>query len=327
MDKWQTGGGGGGGGGGMSVASAGSDPFLPVSAATAQAPMMAPTEALPVLDKPPAPEAPNSSTTITASSGNYFQQESAPSTSETAASDKSDKKYPWNSSSSNNNVKSSSTGTTASVDQNGIETQKLKDGGGEISNDNIQNSFMDDSLYDRAIMLQPSNHSYPGSDDDDDGKKEIRAAVAMAEATQLDNEMNDSARQAPGTNTNINLTSSTNHVTQQQLASDKFIPVIVDQNSAAAAEYEDFILNNPPDDDRSLGQTVASSTYGEDRVKVVNQSLLDPYGDKGTYTGVVLRSTGMPHDLGRMIYEEDGRIYEGDWSVFVDLFVLCLPYC
>jgi hypothetical protein len=66
-------------------------------------------------------------------------------------------------------------------------------------------------------------------------------------------------------------------------------------------------------DDITLGQTVASSTYGEDRIKVVEKELLDPYGDKGTYTGVVLRTTGMPHGLGRMIYEEDGRIYEGDW--------------
>ena len=75
-----------------------------------------------------------------------------------------------------------------------------------------------------------------------------------------------------------------------------------------------------PSDEKSLGQTVASSTYGEDRQKVVNKSLLDPYGDKGTYTGVVLRSTGMPHGLGRMIYEEDGRIYEGDWYVLVFFF-------
>ncbi|CAJ1966023.1 unnamed protein product [Cylindrotheca closterium] len=66
-------------------------------------------------------------------------------------------------------------------------------------------------------------------------------------------------------------------------------------------------------DNQSLGQTVASSTYGEDRQKVVNKTLLDPYGDKGVYTGVVLRTTGMPHGLGRMVYEEDGRIFEGDW--------------
>lgn len=67
------------------------------------------------------------------------------------------------------------------------------------------------------------------------------------------------------------------------------------------------------EDNQSLGQTVASSTYGEDRQKVVHKTLLDPYGDKGVYTGVVLRTTGMPHGLGRMVYEEDGRIFEGDW--------------
>jgi len=77
-----------------------------------------------------------------------------------------------------------------------------------------------------------------------------------------------------------------------------------------------FPMHN--DDERSvggmsLGNTVASSTYGEDRQKVVSQTLLDPYGDKGRYSGVVLRSTGMPHGLGRMVYEDDGRTYEGDW--------------
>jgi len=64
-------------------------------------------------------------------------------------------------------------------------------------------------------------------------------------------------------------------------------------------------------DQQSL--TVASSTYGEDRQKVVNHNLLDPYGDKGCYTGLILKSTGMPHGSGRMVYEEDKRIYEGEW--------------
>jgi hypothetical protein len=50
----------------------------------------------------------------------------------------------------------------------------------------------------------------------------------------------------------------------------------------------------PDDDDNaSMGQTVASSTFGEDRQKVADQVILDPYGDKGTYTGIILRSTGM----------------------------------
>jgi len=66
-------------------------------------------------------------------------------------------------------------------------------------------------------------------------------------------------------------------------------------------------------DEQTVGNTVATSTYGEDRQKVVNQTVLDPYGDSGVYTGVILLSTGMPHGLGRMVYQDDGRTYEGDW--------------
>jgi hypothetical protein len=67
-------------------------------------------------------------------------------------------------------------------------------------------------------------------------------------------------------------------------------------------------------DETSIGQTIASSTYGDDREHVRDQKLLDPYGDSGKYTGVILRSTGMPHGVGRMIYDDDGRTYEGDWK-------------
>jgi hypothetical protein len=67
------------------------------------------------------------------------------------------------------------------------------------------------------------------------------------------------------------------------------------------------------EDNASVGHTVASSTFGEDRYKVVNQTILDPYGDKGTYTGVILRSTGMPHGSGEMLYQEDKRVYTGEW--------------
>lgn len=93
-------------------------------------------------------------------------------------------------------------------------------------------------------------------------------------------------------------------------ASDRFTPKYVHPG-----DDDDDISHHPGEtvDERSVEQTVASSTYGEDRQKVVNKQLLDPYGDKGVYTGVILRSTGMPHGLGRMIYDEDGRIYEGDW--------------
>jgi hypothetical protein len=67
------------------------------------------------------------------------------------------------------------------------------------------------------------------------------------------------------------------------------------------------------DDSASMGQSVASSTYGEDRQRVHDQVILDPYGDRGHYTGVILRSTGMPHGAGRMVYQEDRRTYDGEW--------------
>jgi hypothetical protein len=68
-----------------------------------------------------------------------------------------------------------------------------------------------------------------------------------------------------------------------------------------------------PDDNASQAQTVASPTFGDDRQNVVNKSILDPYGDRGFYTGVILRSTGMPHGSGKMLYQEDQRTYDGEW--------------
>ena len=98
---------------------------------------------------------------------------------------------------------------------------------------------------------------------------------------------------------------------------DEAPPIVPNNEDVTIATFGEnsFLKNNyhDGDDGKSLGNTVASSTYGEDRQKVVAQTLLDPYGDKGKYTGIVLRSTGMPHGLGRMVYEDDGRTYEGDW--------------
>eukprot|EP00934_Nitzschia_sp_Nitz4_P002347 Nitzschia sp. Nitz4//scaffold104_size75438//34677//39307//NITZ4_005658-RA/size75438-snap-gene-0.114-mRNA-1//1//CDS//3329532392//2347//frame0 len=93
-------------------------------------------------------------------------------------------------------------------------------------------------------------------------------------------------------------------------ASDTFEPRVL-----GPGDDDDDISHHPGEtpDEASLVQTVASSTYGEDRQKVSNQTLLDPYGDQGVYTGMILRSTGMPHGRGQMVYDEDGRIYDGDW--------------
>lgn len=48
--------------------------------------------------------------------------------------------------------------------------------------------------------------------------------------------------------------------------------------------------------------------------QVTDMDVTDPYGEKGSYTGSVNLSTGMPHGRGRLEYERDGRWYEGDWK-------------
>lgn len=67
---------------------------------------------------------------------------------------------------------------------------------------------------------------------------------------------------------------------------------------------------------RSTTSSTASSSlagsvslYNVDSLEVT-----DPYGEKGTYTGSISKSTGMPHGHGRLEYDEAGRWYEGYWK-------------
>jgi hypothetical protein len=70
----------------------------------------------------------------------------------------------------------------------------------------------------------------------------------------------------------------------------------------------------------SLTMTDAS-TKRDSPEEVVEQVLLDACGDKGVYTGDVLRRTRKPHGSGHMVYE-DGRMYIGNWYV-VSYSVFC----
>jgi len=67
------------------------------------------------------------------------------------------------------------------------------------------------------------------------------------------------------------------------------------------------------DDDDHSGPSEVSTTYGEEEMQVFDKILSDPYGDRGIYTGVVLRTTGMPHGPGRIQYPDVGRSYDGEW--------------
>jgi len=48
-------------------------------------------------------------------------------------------------------------------------------------------------------------------------------------------------------------------------------------------------------------------------ILVTNRPIVDPYGEKGVYTGTLCKSTLMPHGKGRLEYEKESRWYDGDW--------------
>mmetsp|Transcript_31613 Transcript_31613/g.46650 ORF Transcript_31613/g.46650 Transcript_31613/m.46650 type:complete len:757 (+) Transcript_31613:66-2336(+) len=88
------------------------------------------------------------------------------------------------------------------------------------------------------------------------------------------------------------------------------IPFEIDQDDSQSINEE---LTLATGFDNTDDCTFATSTCDEERLDVINKKLADPYGDRGIYTGVLLRSTGMPHGLGRMVYDDDGRTYDGEW--------------
>lgn len=186
------------------------------------------------------------------------------------------------------------------------------------SSDDTQNMFKIPSNSNNKEKLYPSvDETLVGNNDtnnNDPGKSLLTSINRGQNVAKVDRYISNntplvSTVGTPMSNKTINRKISMN----ESMSSDRFDPVYVAQNALKDEDLAKEATFYPNDDDKSLGQTVASSTYGDDRVKVVNKKLLDPYGDKGTYTGVVLRNTGMPHGLGRMVYEEDRRVFEGDW--------------
>lgn len=58
---------------------------------------------------------------------------------------------------------------------------------------------------------------------------------------------------------------------------------------------------------------VTNVNVSTDTFFVTDRQIVDPYGEKGVYSGALSKSTGMPNGRGRLEYEKEGRWYEGDW--------------
>jgi hypothetical protein len=72
------------------------------------------------------------------------------------------------------------------------------------------------------------------------------------------------------------------------------------------------ICSSVGDESSVANNSVASSTFGDDRRTVRSQLIKDKHGDQGQYTGVVLKSSGLPHGSGHMTYD-GGWTYDGNW--------------
>ena len=62
-----------------------------------------------------------------------------------------------------------------------------------------------------------------------------------------------------------------------------------------------------------LKQDEMDTDVATDTLYVAGKPIVDPYGEKGVYTGALSNSTGMPNGKGRLEYEEEGGWYEGGW--------------
>eukprot|EP00531_Pseudo-nitzschia_arenysensis_P006812 CAMPEP_0116136932 /NCGR_PEP_ID=MMETSP0329-20121206/11993_1 /TAXON_ID=697910 /ORGANISM="Pseudo-nitzschia arenysensis, Strain B593" /LENGTH=832 /DNA_ID=CAMNT_0003631843 /DNA_START=315 /DNA_END=2813 /DNA_ORIENTATION=- len=58
---------------------------------------------------------------------------------------------------------------------------------------------------------------------------------------------------------------------------------------------------------------VTHENASTDTLIVKEKQIVDPYGEKGVYTGALSKSTCMPNGKGRLEYEKESRWYEGDW--------------
>jgi hypothetical protein len=58
---------------------------------------------------------------------------------------------------------------------------------------------------------------------------------------------------------------------------------------------------------------VTNVNVSTDSFFVKDRQIVDPYSEKGVYSGALSKSTGMPNGKGRLEYEKEGRWYEGDW--------------
>jgi hypothetical protein len=178
------------------------------------------------------------------------------------------------------------------------------------NNDVMNNTFTSNTKSpDRNVPVQTQTQTMSNNNN-------IKTTIAMPGGPMKLNSTTVSTKNGIGVGVNAGYNGTTGTKTSTVLSSsihNNSINNKKDTNNNKGVSWTDDNVTVGNTAGGSSAISVASSTYGEDRQRVQDQNVLDPYGDRGTYTGIILRSTGMPHGTGTMIYQEDHRTYVGEW--------------
>ena len=186
------------------------------------------------------------------------------------------------------------------------------------NNDVMNNTFTSNTKSpDRTNLVPPQQQTIPINTPNNNNNR-IKTTIAMPGGSSDIKNTSASAKNGigVGVNAGYNATTGTkaSTVMSSSIHNNSNNNVKKDANNKGVSWTDDNVTTGSATGGGSSSAiSVASSTYGEDRQRVQDQNVLDPYGDRGTYTGIILRSTGMPHGTGTMIYQEDHRTYVGEW--------------
>lgn len=186
----------------------------------------------------------------------------------------------------------------------------------ESSEVKAQESTVPEVNQQSTIKLDTS-HVDDGSSSTKDLNKEIEVMRARVEL-QLKNlmkgtDMDQIRQQVADLRTVTPPEGETHHIAQEDSSiSSKITPIdLRSSNNSSSSELDENILRKR----NRLEQLLTKTAPKEDDNKtsyVENEVVMDPYGDKGSYTGET-DSKIKPHGLGTMDYN-DGRKYTGSWN-------------
>ena len=176
------------------------------------------------------------------------------------------------------------------------------------NNDVMNNTFTSNTKSpDRNTLVQHQQQTIPSNNHHNNS---IKTTIAMPGGSMnVDNNTAAPTKNGIGVGVNAGYNTKTSTVLSSSIHNNNK----QDATNKGVSWTDDNVTAGNTAGGVSSAISVASSTYGEDRQRVQDQNVLDPYGDRGTYTGIILRSTGMPHGTGTMIYQEDHRTYVGEW--------------